>query len=65
LVIAGGTYGGEKSGGFLSLASTEKGESIVELPMDTPPVHHGLAVAGERVYVSLQTGAVVCLGKGE
>jgi len=67
LVVAGRAVD-EKTGavtGFLWVVSPDDGHKITELALDAPPVFHGIAVAGEKVYISLQNGSVVCFGKAE
>jgi len=32
--------------------------------LDAPPVWDGLAVAGEKLYISRTDGTIECLGKG-
>jgi outer membrane protein assembly factor BamB len=66
LVLAGRVCD-EKGGtaGFLWLVGREDSKKLAEWPLDAPPVYHGLAVAGGRLYVSLQNGNVVCFGKAD
>lgn len=47
---------------FLWLMSTTDGKRLAEYPLPSPAVYEGLALAGARVYVSLQDGSVACLG---
>jgi len=49
---------------FLRLVSTTDGKKIAEHPLPVPAVYEGLALAGGRVYVSLQDGRLACLGDG-
>ncbi|HUU42785.1 MAG TPA: PQQ-binding-like beta-propeller repeat protein, partial [Planctomycetota bacterium] len=51
------------AGGFLWTFDVAKGTKTGEFALPAQPTHDGLAVAGGRVYVSLQDGSVVCLGK--
>lgn len=39
------------------------GKLLHEAGLDAPPVHDGLIVAGDRVYVATQGGRLVCLGE--
>ena len=39
------------------------GKRLAEFALDAPPVYDGLAVANEKVFVSLQNGMLVCFGK--
>ena len=67
-LVAAGRVCDEKSGkvsGFLWLIGREDSKKLAELPLEAPPVYLGLAVAGGRVYVALQDGSVVCLGKAD
>ena len=52
-----------KATGFFWIVSLENGEKIAEFPLECPPVCDGLAVAGERVYLSLTNGQVRCFAK--
>jgi hypothetical protein len=52
-------------GGFLWVVSPEDSKKVAEFPLDAPPVYQGVAVAGGRVYVSLQNGQMVCFGKAD
>jgi len=68
VLVAAGRVCDEKSGkvsGFLWLIGREDSKKLAELPLEAPPVYLGLAVAGGRVYVALQDGSVVCLGKAD
>jgi hypothetical protein len=42
--------------------SLEDGKPQAEYPLDSPPAYDGLAVAGEKVYLSLEDGRVICFG---
>jgi outer membrane protein assembly factor BamB len=37
------------------------GAEIASLPLEAPPIHDGMAVAGGKVYLVLENGTVVCL----
>ena len=50
-------------GGFLVVLSASDGKKRAEFPLEAPPAYDGIAVARERVYVSLQNGTVACFGK--
>ncbi|MCY3020446.1 MAG: PQQ-binding-like beta-propeller repeat protein [Planctomycetota bacterium] len=52
-----------KYAGLLWMVSAADGKTLVEIPLEAPPTYDGLAVAGEKVYVSLQNGTVLCFGK--
>jgi hypothetical protein len=49
--------------GLLWMVSAADGKVLVEIPLDAPPTYDGLAVAGEKVYITLQNGTVMCFGK--
>jgi outer membrane protein assembly factor BamB len=49
--------------GLLWMVSSADGKVFAEIPLDAPPTYDGLAIAGEKVYVSLQDGTVMCFGK--
>jgi outer membrane protein assembly factor BamB len=51
----------EAVSGFLWGVSCEDGKKTFELALDAPPVCNGLAMAGGRLYVSLENGRLVCL----
>ena len=48
--------------GLLWIASAETGQSVSEVPLSAPPTYGGAALAGDRIYVSLEDGSVVCAG---
>lgn len=49
--------------GFLWFVSLEDGRKLAEFPLDSPPAYDGLAVAGQRAYLALEDGNLVCFGK--
>ena len=49
--------------GFLWIVSLETGERTAEFLLESPPACDGLAVAGERIYLSLTSGQLLCFGK--
>jgi outer membrane protein assembly factor BamB len=52
------------AGGFLAIRRADDGRLCGDpLALPAPPVVDGLAVAGSRIYVSLQDGSVVSLGR--
>ncbi|MBI5395846.1 MAG: PQQ-binding-like beta-propeller repeat protein [Verrucomicrobia bacterium] len=51
--------------GFLWRVSLEGGKQLAGYPLELPPTYDGLALAGGRVYVSLQDGKVLCFGKAD
>jgi hypothetical protein len=50
-----------EGGGVVRLLKAETGEQLAEARVDGRPTHCGLAAAGERLFVSLLEGRVVCL----
>ena len=62
-LFAGRVISGSGSAGFLRCVSLADGKRLCKIPLDSPPTYDGLAVAGGSVYVSLQSGAVVRLGR--
>jgi len=49
--------------GMLWMVSAADGKTLLEIPLEAPPTYDGLAIAGEKVYVTLQNGTVLCFGK--
>jgi len=49
--------------GFLWLVSTADGKKIAEYPLAAPPTFEGVAIAGDRIFVSLQDGSLVSFAK--
>lgn len=48
--------------GFLVVTDLN-GKRLADLPLEAAPTHDGLAVAGGKVFVSLQNGKMVCFGE--
>jgi outer membrane protein assembly factor BamB len=46
--------------GMLKTVSLETGKAIQELPLPGPTTYDGLAIAGGKVFVSLQDGKMMC-----
>ena len=66
VVFAGrvtGTAG--KPAAFLSMLSSSDGSKMDEAQLSAPPTYDGLAIARDRVFVSLQDGSLACFGKAE
>ena len=64
VAIAGGVYPAEgkgKVGGFVRIVSRD-GKELAMLTLPAPVAYHGLAVAGDNIYVTLQNGMLLCLG---
>jgi hypothetical protein len=52
------------AGSFLWMNSAANGKKQqAPIKLDSPPAYDGLAVAGDRVYLALLNGALVCFGK--
>jgi outer membrane protein assembly factor BamB len=49
--------------GFIVAVSIADGRNLWELSLDSPPTYDGLAVARDRVYLSLQDGTLLCFDK--
>jgi hypothetical protein len=54
-------YEGKRGGVLFSLA-TEDGAKNAELKLDAAPVYDGMAIAGERLYLSTVNGTLLCIG---
>lgn len=63
LVLAGRTVFAAGEGGELRALSAAEGKTLHQEALGGAPVWDGMAAAGERLYVSLQSGRVVCLGR--
>ena len=48
-------------GGVLWAAAADTGEKLAEYKLDAPPAWDGMAVAGNRLFVSLADGRVLCM----
>ena len=53
---------GEK-GILLQIVSAKDGEKLAECELDALPVFDGMSPADGKLYLSLQDGSVVCIGK--
>jgi len=54
---------GEGQGALLLALSASDGTTLAQYPLDGPPVFDGMAAAGGRLYVSLETGHLLCMGE--
>ncbi len=66
-IIVGGGIFDEKttdSKGFVQILSLDKGEPKAEHTFNVPLAFNGLAVAGGKVFATLEDGSIVCLGAG-
>ena len=50
-----------KRGGRLWCLATRNGKKVSELPLPSPSVYEGMAVAYGKLYVALKDGSVLCL----
>ncbi|KPL22812.1 MAG: hypothetical protein AMJ75_07345 [Phycisphaerae bacterium SM1_79] len=51
-----------RMGGVLWAASATTGEKVADVKLGAPPVWDGMAVANGRLYLSLNSGTVLCMG---
>ncbi|MCX6899805.1 MAG: PQQ-binding-like beta-propeller repeat protein [Verrucomicrobia bacterium] len=65
LVVAGRVCDAGTVSGFLALVLPKDGRIATEYPLETPPVYDSLALAGQRVFLTLQNGKALCFGKSE
>jgi hypothetical protein len=66
VVVAAGKAKGDladTTSSFLRVSSVSDGGTLAEYALDAPPTYDGLAIAHDRVYLSLQNGDLVCWGK--
>ncbi|MFC1499216.1 PQQ-binding-like beta-propeller repeat protein, partial [Verrucomicrobiota bacterium] len=57
-----GAYEGRK-GGIVAAFAKDSGKKLTEFKIDSPPIFDGISIAGNRVYLSLKDGTLVCLGQ--
>lgn len=50
-----------KKGAVLAVVRAADGEQLSETQLDCPPVFDGMIAAGEKLYVSLKDGSLLCL----
>ena len=62
LFVAGRLDGFDPASTAVRALAIEDGQPLAELTVGGPVVHEGLSVAGGRVYVSLHSGKLICLG---
>ncbi|MBI5725135.1 MAG: PQQ-binding-like beta-propeller repeat protein [Planctomycetes bacterium] len=64
-IVAAGRIADAKgiNGGFIFAAAIADGKNLAEFPLDAPPTYDGIAIAREKIYVSLQNGTLLCFGK--
>ncbi len=61
LFVAGPMTGGD--GAKLLAISAADGSELAKAPLDAQPVLDGMAAAGGRLYISLESGRLVCMGE--
>ena len=61
LFVAGPMTGAD--GAKLLAISTADGSELAQVQLDAPPVFDGMAAAGGRLYISLESGRLVCMGE--
>jgi len=52
-----------KNGGKLFAVATEDGSILDSIELDSPPVFDGMIAAEGRLYLSLISGEILCLGE--
>jgi outer membrane protein assembly factor BamB len=52
-----------RKGAVLHVHSADDGKRLAEHQLEAPPVFDGLIAVGDRLYVSLTNGRVLCMGK--
>jgi hypothetical protein len=65
-VVYAGRVAGAKGApptGFLSVVSLADSKSVLKLDLEAPPAYDGAIIAQERIYIALQNGNVICIGK--
>ena len=55
-------WSGER-GGHLWIVNKKDGAKIAAFDLPSPPIHDGMAVARERLFITTMDGAVLCMGK--
>jgi outer membrane protein assembly factor BamB len=63
VVYAGRITKGTQVSGFLCVFAAADGKKLAEVMLESPVTYDGLAVAREKIYVSLQNGLLLCFGK--
>jgi outer membrane protein assembly factor BamB len=65
VVVGGGFYKKDATlaGGFVRVLSLNEGAQIAERTFAAPLTYNGMAVAGGRIYATLDDGSMLCLGK--
>jgi outer membrane protein assembly factor BamB len=54
---------GTEENAFLWVVCLKDGKKTVELPLPAPVVYNGIALAHGKVFIALQNGRLICLGK--
>ena len=55
-------YAGRLGGRLLAVSATD-GEELAQYKLDAAPVWDSIAVANERLYIGLENGTVLCMGR--
>jgi len=63
LFVAGPQESDEKQGALLMAISASDGTELAQYRLDSSPVFDGMAAAYGRLYVSMNDGSLLCLGK--
>jgi len=50
-------------GGHIKLINKASGEQVAALKLDSAPIYDALAIADGKVFVALENGKILCLGK--
>lgn len=52
-----------RMGGALLILNKKTGQTMSEILLKSPPVWDGMSIAGARIFMALEDGSVMCLGK--
>ncbi|MBL7187722.1 MAG: PQQ-binding-like beta-propeller repeat protein [Phycisphaerae bacterium] len=52
-----------RMGGVLLILDKKTGQTLSEILLESPPVWDGMSIAGDRIFLALENGSVVCLGE--
>ena len=50
-------------GGVLHMINKSDGSTVAEYQLDSPPIFNGAAIAGNRLFLSLEDGSVICFSE--
>ncbi|NQU23660.1 MAG: hypothetical protein HQ567_20455, partial [Candidatus Nealsonbacteria bacterium] len=54
---------GGQRGASLCLVDAANGESLAQYKLESSPVFDGMIAAAGRIFISLETGSLVCFGQ--